>query len=287
MAAIYSPSSRGFDDRLTSIDRCQVALLREVVGQYGQRLVLKGGMAMRAVFGSLRLTKDIDFDREPSLSMDSLKAGMPKALVRAAANAGIRQPQAEITKLTLTTVRARLVGVAPTSELVRFEVEISGRNAIPADWKRRTTVAPPANYGMAPFVIESYSNDALAAMKIAAAMSEARHAPRDIYDLQDLIAANANPAALLALRSPAKALHTIRDTALSKLEMIGFDLAREELLPYLPPDVRESLTADRWLEYTLLVAATLERWCQSALDMQQQSPNQAPCQPPERDGTAV
>jgi predicted nucleotidyltransferase component of viral defense system len=51
MATIYKPSDRGFDERLTSIDRCQIALLREVVGQYGQRLVLKGGMAMRAVLG--------------------------------------------------------------------------------------------------------------------------------------------------------------------------------------------------------------------------------------------
>lgn len=271
MAAIYTPSTRGFDARLTSIDRCQVALLREVVGQYGQRLVLKGGMAMRAVFGSLRLTKDIDFDREPSLSMDSLKAGLPKALVRAAANAGIRQPLAEITKLTLTTARARLAGVAPTGEPVRFEVEISGRNAIPAEWKRRETVAPPASYGMAPFVIESYSTDALAAMKVAAAMSQARHAARDIYDLQDLIAANANPAALLASRSPAQALQTIKQTALSKLELVGFDLAREELLPYLPPDIRESLTPERWLEYTLTVAAAVERWCQAAQDLQQQN----------------
>ncbi len=271
MAAIYSPSDRGFDERLTRIDRCQVALLREVVGQYGPRLVLKGGMAMRAVFGSLRLTKDIDFDRQPSLSMDSLKTGMPKALVRAAANAGIRQPVAEITKLTSTTVRARLTGRAPTGEGLRFEVEISGRHDIPAAWKRRETVAPPASYGMAPFVVESYSNDALAAMKVAAAMSEARHAPRDIYDLQDLIAANANPTALLATSSPAAALEAIQEKALAKLELIGFDLAREELLPYLPPDVRDALTPDRWLEHTLTVGAAIETWCQAALELQRQN----------------
>jgi hypothetical protein len=137
MTAIYKTSDRGFDERLTRIDRCQVALLREVVGQYGQRLVLKDGMAMRAVFGSLRLTKDIDFYRQPSLSMDSLKSGLPKALVRAAANPGIKQPDVEITKLTQTTARARLVGRAPTGEALRFEAEVSGRHEIPADWRRR------------------------------------------------------------------------------------------------------------------------------------------------------
>ncbi len=113
MSALYSPSEKGFDDRLTAIDRCQVALLREIVGQYGPRLVLKGGMAMRAIFGSMRLTKDIDFDREPSLSLESAKNGLPKTLIRAAAVAGIRRPQAEITKLTATTIRTRLVKGMP------------------------------------------------------------------------------------------------------------------------------------------------------------------------------
>jgi predicted nucleotidyltransferase component of viral defense system len=265
MAAIYKPSDRGFDERLTSIDRCQVALLREVVGQYGQRLVLKGGMAMRAVFGSLRLTKDIDFDRQPSLSMDSLKTGLPKILVRAAANAGIKQPEADITKLTQTTARARLVGRAPTGEDVRFEVEISGRHEISADWRRRETLTPPASYGMAPFMVESYSSDVLAAMKIAAAMSDARNAPRDIYDLQDLVSAQANPVPILAARSTLQALEKIRGNALAKLELISFDLAREELLPYLPTDVREQLTQDRWIEHTLTVGTAIEHWCDQAI----------------------
>jgi predicted nucleotidyltransferase component of viral defense system len=265
MAAIYKPSDRGFDERLTSIDRCQVALLREVVGQYGQRLVLKGGMAMRAVFGSLRLTKGIDFDRQPSLSVDSLKSGLSKALVRAAANAGIKQPEAAITKLTQTTARARLVGRAPTGEEVRFEVEISGRHEIPADWRRRETVAPPGSYGMAPFMVESYTNDVLAAMKLAAAMSDARNAPRDVYDLQDLIAAQANPVAILASRSAVQALAQIRANALAKLELISFEMAREELLPYLPSDVRDMLTRDRWIEHTLTVGTAIENWCDEAI----------------------
>jgi predicted nucleotidyltransferase component of viral defense system len=268
MAAIYRPSDRGFDERLTSIDRCQVALLREVVGQYGQRLVLKGGMAMRAVFGSLRLTKDIDFDRQPSLSMDSLKAGLPKALVRAAANAGIKQPKAEITKLTQTTVRARLAGFAPTGDSLRFEVEISGRHEIPSNWRRREIIAPPASYGMAPFMVESYSNDVLAAMKIAAAMSDARNAPRDVYDLNDLIAAQANPAAILASRSTQEALERIKTNAHDKLELIDFNLAREELLPYLPKDIRETLTEYQWFENTLTVSAAIVRWCDEAIAAQ-------------------
>ncbi|MFM9970103.1 MAG: nucleotidyl transferase AbiEii/AbiGii toxin family protein, partial [Burkholderiales bacterium] len=88
MTTIYSPLEKGFDERLAIIDRCQIALLREIVGQFGAgRLFLKGGMAMRAVFGGMRLTKDIDFDRDPTQSLDSAKGGLRRSMVRAAANA--------------------------------------------------------------------------------------------------------------------------------------------------------------------------------------------------------
>jgi len=268
MAAIYSPADRGFEARLAAIDRCQIALLRELVGLYGPRLTLKGGMAMRAVFGSLRLTKDIDFDRDPSLGTENLKAGLPRALVRAAANAGIREPAADITKLTQTTVRARLTGRALSGDELRFEVEISGRGPVPQEWKRKETVVPPSSYGMAPFVVESYSNEALAAMKVAAAMSEARNVPRDVYDLHDLLLAGADPSALLAERAEPARLEEIRDHALTKLELITFAQARDELLAYLPADVRDSLDEDHWIEMTLHVGMAIEAWAGEALKMQ-------------------
>ena len=54
---MYDPASEGFSARMCAIDRCQVGLLRTLATQYSARLYLKGGMAMRALFGSLRLTK--------------------------------------------------------------------------------------------------------------------------------------------------------------------------------------------------------------------------------------
>ena len=151
MTTIYSPVQRGFDERLAMIDRCQIALLREIVGQYGAgRLFLKGGMAMRAVFGSLRLTKDIDFDRDPSLSLSSAKDGLRHAIVRAAANAGIRQPEAQVTKASGTTVRVRLAGRSVSGIDLRFEVEVSGRGLPAPRYRRKEMVIPPASYGIAP-----------------------------------------------------------------------------------------------------------------------------------------
>lgn len=267
MSFLYAPTDKGFDPRLEAIDRCQVGLLRELAGQQGGRLILKGGMAMRAAFGSMRLTKDIDFDRDPSLSQDALKRGLANNLVRAATAAGIRQPHAEITKSTATTVRARLRGLIDQGTEVRFEVEVSGRAAPKKENVRSEMVKPPARYGMSPFPVTTYTNEALALMKIAAALSDQRNAPRDLFDLRDLIWAGADPTPLLAQQHP-DFLRDCADRALGKLEMLSYPLAQQELLPYLPPDQRVALSEDAWLDHTLMVADTIKKWCEAALQMQ-------------------
>ena len=126
---------------------------------------------------------------------------------------------------------------------------------------------PPPSYGMAPFVIESYSADMLAAMKMGAALAPARNVPRDIHDLFDLAGAGANPSEILAAQ-PAAKISALRGGALAKLEGISFDLAREELLPYLPPAVRGALDDGRWTEMVLRVAEAMETWVQEALALQ-------------------
>lgn len=267
MALLYSPTDRGFDPELEAIDRCQVALLRELAGDAGNRLILKGGMAMRAAFGSLRLTKDLDFDRDESLSQATLKKNLEKLLIRAAGTTGIREPKAQITKDTRTTVRARLQGFIGAHSDVRFDIEVSGRAAPRPENIRTVVVAPPPKYAMAPFPVTTYSNEALAAMKVGAALSDQRHAPRDLYDLRDLIRAGIDPVALLA-RQDAELLRDFAARALGKLEMLTYELAQQELLAYLPPDERACLTEDAWLEATLVVAATVEQWCTEALEAQ-------------------
>lgn len=268
MTTIYDPASVGFDERLSQIDRCQIALIRAILGQYGAgRLFLKGGMAMRAVIGSMRLTKDIDFDRAPSLSLNSARNGLLRTLTVAAANAGIRQAEASITKASDTTIRARLAGQSPGGIALRFEVEVSGRGALDAHHQRKETVVPPPSYGMAPFVIETWSADMLAAMKVGAALSPTRNVPRDIHDLFDLLTAGANPSAILA-EQPASRISALRGTVLSKLAPVSFDMAREELLPYLPPAERAAIDDNRWTDMVLRVADAIEGWVQAALDLQ-------------------
>jgi hypothetical protein len=268
MASLYAPSEKGFDVRLEAVDHCQIGLLRELSSSVGARLALKGGMAMRAAFGSMRLTKDIDFDRDQTISQESLKKSLERSLLRAAHVARLSSPKVRVTKDTGTTLRVRLEGALSGKTDVRFDVEVSGRAAPAAAHLRSVIVAPPARYAMAPFPVATYTDQALAAMKISAALSAQRNAPRDLYDLRDLIWAHADPTDLLA-EQDADLLEDLSERALGKLELITFQLAQQELLPYLPADVRQAINQDGWIEMTLMVADTIQCWCKDAMKLQQ------------------
>ncbi len=261
MSTLYDPRVRGFPETFTVIDRAQVAVLRDLASA-DARLILKGGMAMRVVVGSLRLTKDIDFDRAAEVSTNAVKASVRKALTYGAQSARLLGPLVDELKVTPTTVRMRLAGTASGTP-VKFIVEVSGRSPPADDGYARVTVTPPARYGIAPFAVAAYTHDMLAATKVAAVMSPNRNVPRDIYDLHDLAASA--PERFLGDLFEREVLQQWMDEALSKLMNIGFDQARDELLPYIPPDLRASLTPQVWEEMTLAVADRLGQWLAGAL----------------------
>jgi predicted nucleotidyltransferase component of viral defense system len=266
MHTMYDPAEKGFDEALRAIDRAQLVLARELSHSAGSRLVLKGGMAMRCAVGSLRLTKDIDFDRSPGMTRAALKGQVNSALKSAAALTGLRSPKVDITKDTDTTCRARLAGVLASGKPVRFEVEVSGR--IEPDWSHviQQTVSPPARYTMAPFVVQVYGSQMLAATKIFAAMSANRNAPRDLLDLYDLLGTGANPAQILSALSLDE-LQVIAQEALGKLGLSTFELAQQELLPFIAPAQRAQLDVARWETMTLEVAQAVGQWAEQAVKL--------------------
>ena len=261
---MYDPVSEGFSATLCAIDRCQIGLLRALATRYSARLYLKGGMAMRALFGSLRLTKDIDFERDPSLSNASLRKALPKALTAAALGATLQAPVVSITKDTRTTLRASLAAtLRQTGEPVQFDVEISGRGLPPAEYLVRLDLVPPLAYRMTQFGVNSFNAHAMAAAKVAALHSDNRSVPRDIFDLSDLIAQGADPVSLLGRADPAW-IKAISGRSSERTSAIGWDRAREEVLPYLSPPLRRELDAPAWDRMRLRVAQTVDTWLQAA-----------------------
>ena len=262
MSILYDPKDRGFSEALSLIDRCQIAMLRELAISTEGRLVLKGGMAMRVTVGSMRLTKDVDFDRADGVSTASVVGSVKKALHYAAQSAGMRGAEIDSGKRTDATVRMRLAGML-AGESARFVVEVSGRNPPTRECQARVQVTPPPRYGIAPFVTTTYTHGMLAASKVMAVMSPNRNVPRDVYDLNDLAASNPEP--ILLARTSREALRTIRDNVLEKVCAIDFVMAQQELLPFIPPDQRDALTHARWEEMTLSVAQAVQKWVTNSL----------------------
>lgn len=262
MSNLYDPKDRGFSEALSAIDRCQIAMVRELANSTDGRLILKGGMAMRVAVGSMRLTKDVDFDRADGVSTASVQSNVKRALQYSAQSAGLRGAEVDPGKSTETTVRMRLSG-SVSGALVRFVVEVSGRNPVPKNCQARVQVTPPPRYGIAPFAMTTYTHDMLAASKVMAVMSANRNVPRDVYDLHDLL--TTAPEAILSTRISTEELLEIRARALDKVCSIDFAQAQQELLPYIPSDQRDALNPQRWEEMTLDVAQAVQQWVTIAL----------------------
>jgi hypothetical protein len=105
----------------------------------------------------------------------------------------------------------------------------------------------------------------MAGGKVNALLSENRSVPRDVYDLSELIRHGADPTELWIDSILQDVLKRKRPVIMAKIELIDFPMAAAELLPYIAPDIRQSIDEVRWDEIRLNVAHHVERWMDSAI----------------------
>jgi len=222
-------------------------------------------MAMRALYGSARLTKDIDFDCADSISDRSLATRIPNALEQAARSAGIVEQKIDRTKSGERASRWRLTGRTRDRVAVTWEVELSRRGVPDARFVETRTIQPPYEYTIAPFVARVYSETAMAAGKVNALLSDNRSVPRDVYDLADLVRRGGSPVPLWIERLSRENLKRKRDAVLPKVALIDFPLANAELLPYLARDIRATIDQKRWGDMQLEVTEGVLRWFEEAI----------------------
>lgn len=262
---IPSASSLGFSPEAQVRDRSHMAFLSSLMRQGADRYILKGGMAMRALYGSARLTKDVDFDCEDSVSDRSLATRIPNAIEQAARSAGIIEQKIDRTKSGERASRWRLVGRTRDGIAVTWEVELSRRGVPDVRYVETRPIQPPYDYTIAPFVARVYSETAMAAGKVNALLSDNRSVPRDVYDLADLVRRGASPVALWIEHLSRENLERKRDAVLPKVTLIDFPLANAELLPYLARDIRTTIDVKRWGDMQLEVAKGVGRWFAEAI----------------------
>jgi predicted nucleotidyltransferase component of viral defense system len=262
---VASAFSLGFGPEAQTRDRSQMAFLSALMRQGADRYILKGGMAMRALYGSARLTKDVDFDCADSISDRSLATRVPNALEQAARSAGIIEQRIDRTRSGERASRWRLTGHTREGIPVTWEVELSRRGAPDAAFIETRTVQPPYEYTITPFVARVYSATAMSAAKVDALLSHNRNVPRDVYDLADLIRRGASPVSLWIEHLSRENLERKRDAVLPKVMLIGFPLANAELLPYLARDIRSTLDENAWEDLQLEVATGVGQWFEDAI----------------------
>jgi predicted nucleotidyltransferase component of viral defense system len=262
---IFAASDLGFSPEAEFRDRTQMQFIALLVRQGASRLILKGGMAMRALYGSTRLTKDVDFDCEDNVSRQSMHAHMNKALLQAARLAGLTGTEVAQTKKGERSARWRIIGTAAGDVKIVWEAEVSRRGVPPPEFVETKPFETPVEYRIPPFSVRVYGAAAMAGGKVNALLSDNRSVPRDVYDLSELVRHGADPTELWVRHIPPEVLQRKRAAIMAKIESIDFALAAAELLPYIAPEMRHAIDEDRWDEIRLDVAHHVEHWMDQAV----------------------
>lgn len=169
-------------------------LTRALFQKKGEGFVLKGGGAMRALFDSGRLTRDVDLDfTNPKRSADSLHHSVRRAIESAARGLALRDLAISEPGKTEASPKWKINFLDAAGQRCHVEVEVSRdpRRAPPGAIVQKPFV-PRAAAGIARFWVDIYDEPTLIATKVAALLG--REAARDVYDLDLLMGVSAVPA---------------------------------------------------------------------------------------------
>ena len=225
-------------------------------GPESSSLVLKGGAAMRVVTASARYTQDLDFDHDSRRSLASLQKTVRSAIARALQGSGVTQASISEPKQTDTVARWKISGLTSTGEELRLTVEVSRRGS--PDFSHVVKIPVQVGDRTLPRVYVSvYDGQALVDNKLMALLDEYRTAPRDLYDLEMLLAAGTCPSAAAIERAggPGALIPRVAE----KLDLMGWVLFRDQVLPALPPEIQTHIDEDEYLAMKLRLLESLEQ----------------------------
>jgi len=255
-------------------DALQMHLLHSIFRQnVKEALAVKGGIAMKAVFGVDRATKDIDLEASLEFPVEMYRGIIDRAIkeslkIGLLANAVISTP-----KSTETTTRWKINGVTPQGSPMNLTIEMSRRSQLPRDTVQWTDIPTKENLALStPAKALTYSPAALAFSKINCLTSELRTAPRDLYDLSVIIKTMVEPPLELLASVQPEELQRQLQVLWPKLEVMSWSLFQNEVLPSLPLE-QQTLSQETYETMRLEVGTTIERWLTLAVEAQQKKSN--------------
>jgi hypothetical protein len=219
------------------------------------RYVLKGGANLRYFFGSVRYSEDIDLDLlgVPGWSLerkvdDLLAKGPLPFLLKPAgvAIAAVSKP-----KQTGMTQRWKIgLSAAGHSEPVRTKVEFSHREG-PGGYQLESIPAAVVEpYALRAPSVQHYTGDVPAEQKVEALAGRTETQARDVFDLDLLLRRRSLPSGRLD--------STTLGAAAERALELPFDAFRDQVLPFLEPEVAELYDAEAWEQMQTFVAEHLE-----------------------------
>lgn len=238
-------------------------------------MALKGGLAMRALTGSARYTKDIDLMAPPDVPLARVRKRIIDAVRDLEATGVVRSLKLTAPKQTDTTQRWKIEGHVGGT-VMHLTIEVSRRAPLPEGHVVAATWRVPPDAGVGPVMIESIDLPALAAAKVACLGSGMREAPRDLWDLAVLIDLGVEPAEDLMAKFTREEIRQFQDVLWDKVQKMDWATAQANLLPYVEPGAASRLDEATWDDLRLKVASKVEKWLAKEAERRDGTPPAGP-----------
>ncbi len=262
------------DDVAFSRELLQAKLLVELMSQaVHHELVLKGGLAMRAVLGSTRYTKDIDLDAVTEASAGRIQGIVARSIERVLGQPGLLdEAKVSTPKQTETTMRWKVNGKAPgTDRPITLTVEVSRRAWAAPFRTQELELTKEFAGGAARGRVLVLDAQALAVCKVLALTDPKRDAPRDLFDLSVLLETELKDPARLLVSQPRERLEEALSELWVKVESMGYERFKAEVAPYLPLETAAAITEDAYSEMQVSVATNVDKWLADAIELQEKT----------------
>lgn len=238
-------------------DIIQARLLSSIFSRsLKNQVALKGGVAMRVLMGSPRHTKDIDLAQNPSESLRSLQ-NLIRLSIKECASGFLSDLVVTEPKQTETVARWKIGGKTQSGTEIHLTVEVS-RRGIPAGHVIQKALPANSVAFSQSVIVDVYDEGAMSASKVFALHSDNRVAPRDLYDLHILVQAHVKPDPSFFEGIDDK--RGFVEQVWKKIDLMGWELFREEVIPFLPESAPSRIDEGAFLEMKLVVGEAVESW---------------------------
>lgn len=243
----------------------QARFLRELFRSPKSGFVLKGGLALNALYGSSRLTMDIDLDFPPhgKRTAESLHSQIERAIRGALIGLKVGQIEISIPGKAEVSPKWKVSGIAPDGSPFHVRVEVSRRSPVPAGPTKQHALRSELAPGLPVFYVDVYDEPTLVAMKLAALVSLNRHALRDVFDLNLLIAGGHRPRIerLKDLLTKSQIDESgFADLVQSKLDSMSWDEFSTQVLSAIAPNEAARLVPEEWEAMKDRVLTAARQW---------------------------